>query len=268
MALPCGCSDTCLCTVVEGPGIDVSGDGSAATPYTVSADLVTADTDCITLTGDGGATALQAALVIDPASPVLPVCGPAGLSIPSITTPFEISENGGIPVPAPGNVLDLLCGLVSTAPGKISIDPTSAAASVESSTSLAGPGAVGAGTFDVGPTPTLTITNTSDCETMQGVEVATFFFELVTTGAAIRSANPTVRRSVNGAAFTSPNIGDIGISGASQLTTRYWIPYADEFVLAPGAFRSTAFNARLVVVTGAYTWITANIYHWMLGVHT
>ena len=68
----CGCSSTCVCTVVGGDCAVVSGDGSVGTPYTVDivvdpasvnmlecgatgllVELQTADTTCIDLSGTG-----------------------------------------------------------------------------------------------------------------------------------------------------------------------------------------------------------------------
>lgn len=55
------CGDaTCNCAIIEGPGTNVTGIGSGASPYIVEADIVHVDTPTVTLTGNGGSTPLSA----------------------------------------------------------------------------------------------------------------------------------------------------------------------------------------------------------------
>lgn len=59
------CGDaTCNCAIIEGPGTNVTGIGSGASPYIVEADIVHVDTPTVTLTGNGGSTPLSA--VVNP----------------------------------------------------------------------------------------------------------------------------------------------------------------------------------------------------------
>lgn len=59
------CGDTtCNCAIIEGPGTNVTGTGSGASPYIVEADIVHVDTPTVTLTGNGGSTPLSA--VVNP----------------------------------------------------------------------------------------------------------------------------------------------------------------------------------------------------------
>ena len=59
------CGDTtCNCAIIEGPGTNITGVGSGASPYVVEADLVTVDTPTVDLSGNGGSTPLSA--VVNP----------------------------------------------------------------------------------------------------------------------------------------------------------------------------------------------------------
>lgn len=89
----CGCSgSSCNCVVQAGTGTTVTGAGSAANPYIVSAigddTVVTvSDTPTVnnTLTGDGSPGTpynISSAVIVDPVAGNTLVAGPAGLSVP------------------------------------------------------------------------------------------------------------------------------------------------------------------------------------------
>lgn len=69
MARNCSkCGDTtCNCAVIEGPGVNITGIGTGASPYVVEADLVIADTTSVDLSGNGGSAALSATVKVKPA---------------------------------------------------------------------------------------------------------------------------------------------------------------------------------------------------------
>lgn len=101
----CRCSSECLCLIRGTDCIDVSGAGSEASPYTVTAILsedptnkiqckpdglyagdgvtvYTAESECVTIEGNGDTeTPLQALLIVDPDEDNLLACGAEGAKV-------------------------------------------------------------------------------------------------------------------------------------------------------------------------------------------
>lgn len=89
----CGCSgSSCNCVVQAGTGTTVSGAGSAANPYIISATgddtvVTVGDTNTVnnTISGDGSPGTpynITSAVIVDPVAGNTLVAGPAGLSVP------------------------------------------------------------------------------------------------------------------------------------------------------------------------------------------
>lgn len=81
----CGCtSSVCNCIVQAGDGVTVTGAGSAANPYVVSADpadvVTVADTNTVNMTKTGNV--ITSDVIVDPVAGNTLVAGPAGLSVP------------------------------------------------------------------------------------------------------------------------------------------------------------------------------------------
>lgn len=293
--------------VEEGPGIDVTGVGTAGSPYVVAADIQHNDTDCIAITGDGGATPLEASPIIDPASPVAITCGPAGLSIASVDGPISISEDGGVPVVAPGAVIDVLCGLESPAPGKLQVadsgvyaamtafdgtlfaagcpsdlsgsqvycdsagelraPPEHTAIRASNTSSTAGVGIVGAGTFTVDTGPLMSLTNTT-CRTLAFLLIVETQLRFATSGGgATKSANHFQQVNTNGGGFvnqiTSPSLAT---AAATNWGIGETITSAIGGTLAAGAVRTWQARVQITVTAGAYNLILGSTFMDMIAI--
>lgn len=84
----CMCaSATCNCLLEAGPGSAVAGSGGNVDPFVVSVALVTADTATIDVSGDGGAVALSADLIVSPDGGNILVAHPNGAYVPALGVP-------------------------------------------------------------------------------------------------------------------------------------------------------------------------------------
>lgn len=131
----CGCgNDRCACVIVGGDGIEVDGAGNPANPIVITAKpkpLVVANSDCITLAGQGtDAAPLTAAPRLDPNPANLLACGPGGLVVTggtggTVATACGLTGDGstGSPLAAAVAQWTAACDL-DTAAGHVYCDST------------------------------------------------------------------------------------------------------------------------------------------------